>query len=213
MNVCYTAITGGKDLLKETQNTTGAKFVAFVDRPIPSTTWELRDAHTEFSDPNRNAKIHKVNPHVYFPEAEYSLWVDGTIEVVDPMDLLIERYLEDADIALFKHYERNCAYSEAMVCGAMGLDDQEVMSKQMARYYMQEQYPIDNGLAECTIILRRHTPKIQKLNEMWWAEIQKGSRRDQLSFNYCCWKLGIEYNEMEGTVYQNSHFLYTRHLK
>lgn len=213
MNFVYTAITGGKDLLKETQNTEGAQFVAFTDKDIPSTTWKVLPAHREFEDPNRNAKIHKVNPHRYFPEAEYSLWIDGTIEMVDPLEMLIDLYLGDADIALFKHFQRDCAYSEAMVCGSLGLDDPEIMSKQMARYYMVEQYPLNYGLAECTIILRRHTPKILQLNEMWWDEICKGSRRDQLSFNYCCWKLGIEYNEMEGTVYNNQHFKYFKHAK
>jgi hypothetical protein len=32
-NYVYTSIIGGKDTLKDNQNTTGAKFVAFMDKP------------------------------------------------------------------------------------------------------------------------------------------------------------------------------------
>ena len=43
------------------------------------------------------------------------------------------------------------------------------------------------------MILRRHTDAIRRLNEAWWNEIVRGSRRDQLSFNYVAWKLGLSY--------------------
>jgi hypothetical protein len=43
------------------------------------------------------------------------------------------------------------------------------------------------------VILRRHTDAIRHLNEAWWNEIVRGSRRDQLSFNYVAWKLGLRY--------------------
>ena len=53
--------------------------------------------------------------------------------------------------------------------------------------------------------------EIIKLNELWWHEICNGSRRDQLSFDYCCWKLGIKYKHMDGNMYQNEHFRYRAH--
>jgi hypothetical protein len=211
--IVYTAITGGKDSLKEDQVTGEAKFVAFLENGADSDTWEVREATMDNPDPNRCAKKYKVKPHEYFPNEEYSLWIDGTITLLEPPESLIDKYLKDHDIALHKHYMRKCAYEEAVACGSLNLDDQETISKQMAKYYIREGYPRNNGLAECTIILRRHTPKIEELNNLWWEEISNGSRRDQLSFNYCCWKLGIEYNKMEGTVYNSPHFGYTRHLK
>lgn len=210
--IVFTAITGGKDSLKEDQNTEGAKFVAFTDFESDSKTWEIRKAEMDSEDPNRCAKKYKVKPHEFL-DTEYSLWIDGTITLLDPMSLLVDKYLKDHDIALHKHYMRKCAYDEAITCGSMVLDDPQVISKQMARYYVREKYPRDNGLAECTIILRRHTPRIEEFNNLWWKEISEGSRRDQLSFNYCCWKLGIEYKEMEGTVYNSPHFGYQKHLK
>lgn len=212
--IVYTSIVGGKDGLKEGQNKTGnVRFHAFVHPVVESTDWTVEDALLDNPDPNRCAKKYKVLAHKYFPHAEYSLWIDGSTTLLSPLDELIDLYLKDHDIALHKHYMRDCAYDEAMVCGSMGLDDPNIMSAQMAKYFIREGYPAHNGLAECTVILRRHTPQIQALNELWWHEIENGSRRDQLSFNYCCWKLGIKYKEMTGTVYNSPHFKVEKHLK
>lgn len=210
----YTSIVGGKDALKEGHNKAGdVRFHAFVHPVQESADWEVEDALLDNPDPNRCAKKYKVLAHKYFPHAEYSLWIDGSTTLLTPMDELIDLYLKDHDIALHKHYMRDCAYDEAMVCGAMGLDGADVISKQMARYFIGEKYPAHNGLAECTIILRRHTPQIQALNELWWKEISEGSRRDQLSFNYCCWKTGVRYQEMVNTVYNSPSFKVEKHLK
>ena len=50
---------------------------------------------------------------------------------------------------------------------------------------------------DCTansILLRRHnSDDIVKLSDMWWEEISNFSRRDQLSFCYCLWKLSMKY--------------------
>jgi len=37
-----------------------------------------------------------------------------------------------------------------------------------------------------------------QLNEAWWREIEAGSVRDQLSFNYCAWRLGFAYRTFPG---------------
>ncbi len=211
--IVYTSIVGGKDALKENQNTAGdVKFHAFIHPTQDSATWKVEDALLDHVDPNRCAKKYKVLAHKYFPHAEYSLWIDGSTTLLDPLDKLIALYLTENDIAVHKHYMRDCAYTEAMVCGAEKKDDPDIIAKQMAKYAVSEQYPRHNGLAECTILLRRHTPQIQLLNELWWKEISEGSRRDQLSFNYCCWKLGIKYTEMKGTVYNSPHFRVEKHL-
>ena len=44
--------------------------------------------------------------------------------------------------------------------------------------------------------VRRNTDRVRILNGLWWELITLGSHRDQLSFNYACWRLGIEYAEI-----------------
>jgi GT2 family glycosyltransferase len=215
--VVYTAITGGYDTLREQRPSArnSVKFIAFTDEPHESKTWEVREAHKEFSDPNRNAKIHKVLPHLYFPDHAYSLWIDGSVGIQFPfgVDRLAEVYLADHDMAIFKHPDRNCLYQEANTCINRNLDDKDLIRQQIQRY-TKEGYPPNAGLVEATIILRRHTPKIIEFNEAWWNEIQNGSKRDQISFNYVARKVGIKWRYFPGDLRTpNSLFQVNSHKK
>lgn len=45
-----------------------------------------------YDEPRRNGKVPKILTHRLFPQAEYSIWIDGKMElIVDPL-LLLERY-------------------------------------------------------------------------------------------------------------------------
>jgi hypothetical protein len=186
----YTAVTDGYDLLRPPmpQPHINARCVAFVKCPDAMRnrchTFELRQVCQKFSEPNRNAKIHKMLPHIYFPRASYSLWIDGNIELGSLLPTtFIEQSLEEADVAVFHHTRRRCLYSEASTCIEAKLDNPNIIMAQVVRY-TQEGYLGGQGLASGSIILRRHTPRVASFNECWWKEIQRGSRRDQISLNY-----------------------------
>lgn len=201
--VIYTAITDGKDGLKPAPVNAGAsELVAFMDwQPLHNGNWDIRKAWDFEKSANRNAKIHKVMPHYWFPHAEYSLWIDGSVIVKPDFKLkpFIEYHLAEHDIAVFKHPIRDCAYQEGVECLKLQLDETYTIASQMDRYN-REGYPHNNGLAECTIILRRHSKLIENFNELWWEEIKKGSHRDQLSFNYCLDRVGLSVKYFEGSV-------------
>lgn len=185
----YTAITGGYEKPRN-------DILVLTDDP--------------FKDPRRSSRMHKCLP----PKAEYSLWLDGNTSLKVSLDYLISEYLKNCDICVFKHPIRDCIYQEAKACQELKLDAWDVIEEQVNRY-RAEGYPEHNGLAATTYVLRRHTPQIEALNNMWWAEICKGSKRDQLSFDYCCWKLGIKYNTFSEThkdnFKHNKYFDYYEH--
>jgi GT2 family glycosyltransferase len=213
--VIYTAITNHTnkyDNLKELpENVADVNKIAFLENvEIESKSWTPKPIHNEFKDPCRNAKIHKILSHKYFPEAEYSLWIDGSVHVKFPFSMkrLIEIYLSEFDIALFKHSERRCLYQELKVCSDRKLDNIDVMKKQVEKY-KNDGYPADAGLSECTILLRRHTPKIEAFNEAWWEEIKSGSKRDQLSFDYVVRKHDLKVNYFAGHL-RAENYLFKR---
>lgn len=214
--VVYTAITNKTneyDKLKELPlNLKDVNKFAFLEKNIESDSWQVKPIYNEFKDPCRNAKIHKILPHKYFPDFEYSLWIDGSIEVKFPYSIkrLIEIYLNGFDIALFKHSERRCLYQELKVCCDRRLDDIETMKKQVERYKI-EGYPENLGLSECTVILRRHTNQIKEFNEAWWEEIKNGSRRDQLSFDYVARKMNLKVNYFAGHL-RAENYLFKRNF-
>jgi hypothetical protein len=214
--VVYTAITNktnGYDILKELPTTVrNIDYVSFLETPIPNTTWKFEQINKSFKEPNRNAKIHKILSHKYFPDKMYSLWIDGsvTIEFQFSIEKLVQLYLSDCDLALFEHSERHCIFEEANVCINRRLDNPEIIRKQINRYH-QEGYPANAGLGECTILLRRHTPEIIEFNECWWQEILNGSKRDQISFQYVINKLQLKHRYFPGHL-RCTNKLFKRHF-
>ena len=138
-------------------------------------------AYNRFKEPRMNAKIYKVLSHLYDHD-EYSIWIDGNAFLKQPMEEYI-KLLGGSDIAVFRNPYRNCLYKEAEECSRIGSDDSEVIRKQVERY-RKAGFPEDDGLPWCGLIIRRHTDQIKRLNERWWAEICRGSLRDQISFPY-----------------------------
>jgi len=213
MNVIYTAITRQYDSLKLHPSIEGVEFVAFceVNQTIPG--WKVRPLQGSFGDPVRDAKFYKVLSHKVFPEAQYSLWIDGPIQILEGFNWnKAIGFLGNQDLALFKHYIRRCAYTEAEVCDQRGLDKHDTIERQMRRYE-EEGFPRDNGLTENCVILRRHTDSMAKINETWWDEICRGSKRDQLSLNYVLWKLGVGHSSFPGTILDNPFFLRHQHTR
>ncbi len=191
--VVYTAITGGYDKLVEQD--IEAPCVAFLDYEPQQTNWTVARACSLFKDSNRNAKIHKVLPHQYF-DVDYSLWIDGNLKLTIEPQTLINKYLSDADMALFSHYGRSNIYQEAIACKRRGVGDAVKIDKQIEVYGNEVK-----GLYECPIILRRHTDEIEKFNNYWWSEISRHSKRDQLSFPYVKQRLGIKVRLFDDVLY------------
>lgn len=190
-----TSICGGKDDLNDEQKRGDAKWVAYLDKPTDSKLWEVKTAYDRFTDPRRNSRIHKMLTHQY-TDTEYSIWIDGGISLLKPPEELIERYLKNHDIALFKHPKRDCIYDEAIKVAKGQLDDAEVIIEQVKKYE-DEGYAKHKGLFECGVILRRHTKKVIEFNNFWWGEYCRHSNRDQVSFAYAADSVGLRVNGLE----------------
>ncbi len=210
--VVYTAITNGHDrLLRLNERCVGsARQVAFLDAATRSATpstgrWEVRDIETHDPDPRRQAKLPKAMPERFFPEARYSLWIDGNVALIHPFDVhrLIDEFLADADLCIARHHARTCLYQEAAVCRARRLDLADVIDRQITRY-RREGLPAGYGLNEAAVILRRHTDAVREFDRQWWQEICDGSRRDQLSLDYALWKTALPIAEFPLPIQDNN---------
>jgi hypothetical protein len=194
--VVYTAISNGKDNLHPQPSILrdGAEFVAFTDDHTRTAGWDLKRVSTGFGSPNRNAKVHKILPHVYFPDKTYTLWIDGSIVLKKnfSFDKLVDKYLQDSDLAVLQHPIRICLYQEAAECIHLNLDNHDKIRQQIFRY-TSDQFEPNLGLAECKIILRRNNEAVESFSEFWWQEICNGSQRDQISFNYAAYKTGLKF--------------------
>jgi len=189
--IVYTANYDNYDRLRSPWvKSDNADYVCFSDEEFTCEDWEVRQIPSHDKDPNRSAKIFKILPEKYFPEYEYSLWVDASRLIAIEPQILIDRYLQHSDIAVYRHPFLHCAYDEAQRCNRLQLDRSALIDAQMAAY-KKEGYPKNRGLSENPIILRRHTKNIAELNKLWWLQIETYSKRDQLSLDYSLWKNDI----------------------
>ncbi len=192
-----TAITGGKDSLREDQPKSGAKYIAYVDGidlPV-SNTWEIRKAFDKFKDARRNSRVHKIMVHKY-SDADVTIWIDGNIKLLLPPEEIVAKYLrEDDDMVQFIHGARDCIYDEAIVCAKLGLDDPELIIEQ-AKYYEDSGYGKNKGLNSGYFIIRRNNRRTRDMNESWWADYCRFSRRDQISLMPAIDRAGIQINRI-----------------
>ena len=219
--VIYTAIFGGYDQLPDPQyKPEGWDFICFTDSDIQSNVWDIKKVPAIYEDPTRNARKYKVLPHRWFPDYDYSLWIDGNILVRENVNKLIDDYLSNTNIAVHDHNQnkldpRDCVYKEANVIFYFGQkngnykDDPIVINRQMEKY-LKENYPAKNSLAVTMQLLRKHNNlKCINAMEQWWEEIKYGSKRDQLSFNYSMWNTNTPFIYFKGDSRNNKYFLHT----
>ncbi|HMD55783.1 MAG TPA: glycosyltransferase domain-containing protein, partial [Phycisphaerae bacterium] len=135
--IVYTAITAGYDVLSDPPEETrvGAKFIAFTETPSASPCWEIRPLEQNLSDPKRRSAFYKMLSHRVFPDAQFSLWIDGSVDLIMPFSVTnLLDYLRDADLAIFEHSSRCCIYQEAVECIRRRRDDPHTIYKQVQRY-------------------------------------------------------------------------------
>jgi len=198
-----TALSGNRDrLCSPTVIHENVDYFAFVDEIKESIdTWkQIKMFHftndDKFSN-RRNAKICKIIPEMFIPGYDYYFWVDATHDVVVNPKTIIDNYLQDTDIAVFRHKHRNCAYGEAAEIISLGYDHINNVTNQ-TKEYKKIGFPQEFGLFELPVIVRKSSFEMSTFNLMWWEQICKYSSRDQISFPFCLWKTGIKPSIMPG---------------
>ena len=206
--VIYTVIIGAYEpLLPPHMVDLGAEYVCLCDVRMPETPpWKIGIVEHGGLDNTRESRRFKHLAHRCFPDAKYTLYHDANVRLKTTFPF---SWLSEHDIAVCPHDKTDSAYEEAVRCLESGKDDPEVIKAQMDRY-RNEGFPEHSGAVGCSVILRKHTDAIAQFNEAWWEEILRGSARDQISFNYVSWKLGMGYDgsPWDGTK-DNDCFEYT----
>jgi hypothetical protein len=232
--VVYTCVTGGYDDVDVTLGQAeavpepGVSYVMFSDSAellsrdkfivgARGVQWEVRPARDlpQLRDRRRHARWHKMHSCLLFPEAKYTLWVDGSQRflAVRPLQDIVQPSLVDPVVlSTFKHPLRSCIYQEIAACIRLNKDNPELMRQQVDRY-RRENYPPYAGLAETSVIARRNCRTVSEFEAHWWSELNQGSLRDQLSFNYISHKLGEPYGVIPGCREKSDYFQFVKHKR
>jgi len=197
--VIYTAIYGSKDRLPQYPSfSSDYDYVCFTDnKKLMAENWTVIYREGVSSDPTRSARWLKTHPHKLFPNHARSVWVDANIRF--KTGYLQRLYAASGNFVGLQHWQEvKGVYDEARRCIMQSKDDPKTIEKQCARY-RSEGLPELIDILWTALLIRNHNEQnIVEFDEMWWDEINKGSRRDQLSFPYCVWKLKMPYVKIKG---------------
>lgn len=210
--VVYTCITGGYEKIVDPSFVQpDFDYICFTDqKDVSSKVWfiyPIPDELRRFSSVKQQRLV-KILTHLYLPQYEESIYIDGSIDILDNLnDFLFQYCSSNKSVFIRKHPMRDCIYDEAKACVKLKKDTSSNIDPQMNRYEA-ENFPPHFGLVENSIIYRRHNdPYCVRLMEKWAGEIIKGSHRDQLSFNYCLWKVGdVGFEYLDFNLFCNPYF-------
>lgn len=194
--VIYTAITTGYDNLKVPSFVSeGVDYIAFSDVDVKSDFWRVIVIdNDEGLDSVRMARKVKILGHSILREYDFSIWIDGNVDVLGDIKEL-SGLLDDYALVTFKHPARSCIYEEAIACIEHKKEEVEVIERHLGRLKLAD-YPEMNGLVESNVIFRRYSAEVDALMLSWFSEVMLSTKRDQLSFNYVCWLHNFKYGVM-----------------
>lgn len=192
--IVYSAITSCYDRTFQAKvYTKNIKYLLYSDMPRNIKGWDVLPITKKIkgAKPLTN-RWYKFFPHELFKEVEYSVYLDGNIRIIGDLTQLLQEFIKSqAAIGVFKHKDRNDICQEIDACikykkfDASDLD----RSKEQIRDYLSEGMPPSQILTDNGIIFRWHQhPQLKKTMALWWEQLQKYSKRDQISLPYVVWK-------------------------
>ena len=206
----FTAVFGHTDPLHEPVGDIPCRMVCYTDQPnLVSQRWEILRLPPQAA-PTRAARRIKALSHLY-TDTPWSLWADASfVLAADPTTLAMY-----GEFVAFRHHERARISDEAAAIIKLGKARAEDIKAQLAAYqaagFDTAAHP-QRELSENGLILRHHTPEVIALNELWCQETQTRSLRDQMSLDYCAWRLGLPIARWPGTKHTSPIATY-RHAK
>lgn len=204
--VVASAIIGNYDQLQQPENISRESmnsvcFFMFIDEKTQrhlitsqekKGVWKVVVVHNlPYSDARRNGKIPKLLLHRLFPNARFSLWIDGKLKLVRDPYQVVERFLwrRKVNFAISRHYKRVDVFEEAEANRAAGKYSNNSINAQVDFYRSEGLVPYNrmksffpSDVPEGCVIVRDHTPVTNLFTCLWFNEVDRFTSRDQLSF-------------------------------
>lgn len=205
----YTCQTGNYDYLPEQMmyDIKMFDYFYFTDNPeiIVCKPWKIVDINRFekmfpeqiMNDNVKKARFIKTHPHLFFKNYEKSIWIDANMSFkTNPINLI--KMIDDKCVfTSVKHQHRNCIYQEATAVLQLKKDNKQIVDTEI-ECIRHNMFPNNYGMIESGLMIRNHNDhRCISLMKQWWTMIENYSRRDQLSFNYVCWKNGFNYNAID----------------
>lgn len=203
-----TANIGGFDTPKNfIEQSLKCDFISITENNLPRPMTTLDD--------RMKAKYFKLQTHKLYPDYDAYIWMDSAFQIKSEgfANRMIAE-LVNHDIAVTKHPDRNCIYTEAefvlqgIIKGSNYLIPRYSKSKINVErnYYESLLYPKDNGLYACGLFARWNNEKLNSFFDKWWNSCLMWSAFDQLSFPVLAQQNNIRINGIAFDKYTDNQF-------
>ncbi len=160
-------------------------------------------------------KYFKTQAH-RFLDHDLFIWVDGSIEVIDPdfIQFCVDE-LRDSDVLISKHVQRTSPYEELeYIIDQMKLGNKYLLKRyakepfyQEYDYYKMKGMPKTVPLYNCFFYARHNDDETNEMFDDWWNHILMFSNFDQTAFSFTSWKhkTKLKIVETDNLFIRNKH--------
>lgn len=188
---------------------------------------KLQQEKLPYESPAMNGVVVKHLLHRLFPNARFSVWVDGKMQLtVDPL-LLVHSLLllgkQGADMAVSKHPFNLHTMEEAIATARWHKwGDADAIRAQMETYcrnglspWSPSKLPYPSDVPDTAIIIRRHGSASDHFSCLLFNELEAFNPRDQLAFAYVRDQMSprVRINMFEAEVLEHIAVEYRHNLK
>lgn len=168
--------------------------------------------------PRLQARILKVLGWQLVPGFDRYVWVDGQFVMARPDAVAwMLAQLDGHDMCFYQHPSRHSIHEEVA-----WIHQQMPRSRRlMVRYtgeFVDEQMAVieadtdfvDDRLFAAGLGAYKNTPTVQAMMKEWWYHISRYHNNDQIQLPWLAWKFGIDLHGIEGNVFGDPRFVWTR---
>jgi hypothetical protein len=148
--------------------------------------------HSHLGSPLAAARFYKTHPHILFPEANWTIWVDGNVVLNIEPEQLVEM-AHPRSFGVFHHFHRQSVAEEMEAVVSGGFDSASNIAQVTNLYKggiygpieIPQYHTLPNHLAMTMVLVRQNTAPNAARNQTWWSLQCASSFRDQLTFPLC----------------------------
>lgn len=197
--------------------------VAVVDSDFSSddtsasvmSAWTIVSTRAPFAFGPRDSRIPKILAHLFFPRAQYLVYLDSYLRVLQEPEDMVVRYFSNASTLLLvqRHWGRTTFHEE--LSGIANYDYKPVLEYQRWTY-ARDNISLD-GLAHGSFRMQRAHRLTSTFACTWFNHFMQHSQRDQLSFVRAVNELDLQsrttyvtLGELSSRVYYSHRPAYTK---
>lgn len=222
--IVYTCITNNYDWLSPPLiKDRNIEFICFADARIKVKGWQVFPIAEDIRNepPNIVNRRYKMFPSNYLPSHDWSLYVDGNIQLIgNPWDLVRMVADSGSDIGTLPHLNRYKTIKDE----SSGIKRKRKIHRsnfgkldEQTNRYTRDGLPRNAIVHACGVIIRPRRESGDLLNccmNIWWDEYINGVRRDQISFPYALWASKANALRLPFSVAEsNNYFRLVSHKK